>query len=71
MHLAAQLGKPELVSLLLELEARTGSLIPALSSKATVIRIWLLLGFLFFKDYFTLKASLKPGLLFSGLRLRV
>ena len=26
LHLAAQLGKPELVSLLLELEARTGSL---------------------------------------------
>ena len=40
LHLAAQLGKPELVSLLLELEAaKTGGF----SSRATVIRRGLLL----------------------------
>ena len=40
MHLAAQLGKPELLSLLLELEARTGSL-RSNSKRAPINRVTL------------------------------
>ena len=49
MHLAAQLGKPELVSLLLELEARTGSL-HSISNRARINRVTLRITFK--KGYF-------------------